>query len=86
MHLAHDQDLAKEAKIAPTIHRENERAALTQREAEVLRLIGDGMKNRDIAEALVISEVTVKVHVQHIFEKLGVRTRTQAALAARRLI
>jgi DNA-binding NarL/FixJ family response regulator len=52
----------------------------------VLRLVGDGLKNREIAEALVISEVTVKAHVRHIFEKLGVRTRTQAALVARRMI
>jgi two-component system nitrate/nitrite response regulator NarL len=38
------------------------------------------MSNREIAEALSISEVTAKVHVRHILEKLGARSRTQAAL------
>jgi LuxR family transcriptional regulator, maltose regulon positive regulatory protein len=51
---------------------------LTPREAEVLGLIARGMKNRDIAQALYISQSTAKVHVRHVFEKLGVRTRSEA--------
>jgi len=51
---------------------------LSPRELEVLGLIARGLRNRDIARALVISESTTKVHVRHILEKLGVRTRTQA--------
>jgi DNA-binding NarL/FixJ family response regulator len=46
-------------------------------------LIAEGLTNRSIAERLFISEATVKVHVQRIFEKLGVRSRTEAALRAR---
>jgi two-component system nitrate/nitrite response regulator NarL len=46
---------------------------------EVLGLLARGFRNRDIAKALVISESTTKVHVRHILEKLGVRTRTEAA-------
>ena len=55
-------------------------AGLTRREREVLALLADGLTNDEIARRLFISVTTVKVHVRHIFEKLGVRTRTQAAL------
>jgi DNA-binding NarL/FixJ family response regulator len=55
------------------------RALLSPRELEVLGLLARGFRNRDIARALVISESTAKVHVRHILEKLGVRTRTEAA-------
>lgn len=55
---------------------------LTKRELEVLRLIAAGMSNRAIAEALVITEKTVKTHVTHILGKLDLADRTQAALYA----
>lgn len=55
---------------------------LTDRELEVLRLVGQGASNRDIAASLFISEKTAKNHLTHIFEKLGVSDRTQAALYA----
>jgi DNA-binding NarL/FixJ family response regulator len=58
---------------------------LTSREIEVLKQIGGGNRNRDIAERLFISEETVKVHIKHIMEKLGASDRTQAvAIAVRR--
>jgi DNA-binding NarL/FixJ family response regulator len=58
---------------------------LTSREMEVLRLVADGSRNRDIAEKLFISEETVKVHIKHIMEKLAASDRTQAvAIALRR--
>lgn len=57
-------------------------AALTPRETEVLGLLCEGLGNSEIASRLVISEKTAKVHVSHIFEKLGVKTRVQAVLAA----
>jgi DNA-binding NarL/FixJ family response regulator len=53
---------------------------LSPRESEVLALLAEGLSNREIGKRLFISEVTVKVHIRHIFEKLGVRTRTQAAI------
>jgi two-component system response regulator DegU len=59
-----------------------EPSALTPREIEVLKLIGRGASNREIAERLFISEKTTKNHVTHIFEKIGVSDRTQAALYA----
>lgn len=49
---------------------------LTKREIEILVNIFDGLKNAEIAEKLFISEITVKKHLQHIFEKIGVNSRT----------
>jgi DNA-binding NarL/FixJ family response regulator len=58
-------------------------AELSERELEVLRLIAKGATNREIAEALVISEGTVKNHISNILGRLNVRDRTQAAIYAR---
>jgi putative two-component system response regulator len=55
---------------------------LTPREHEVLRYLAQGQTNSEIAEALVVSVATVKFHVEHIIAKLGVASRTQAAVRA----
>jgi LuxR family transcriptional regulator, maltose regulon positive regulatory protein len=62
------------------VHPSGSRTAelLTPREAEVYELLRDGLSNRAIAQALFLSEATVKVHLRHIYEKLGVRTRSEA--------
>jgi DNA-binding NarL/FixJ family response regulator len=58
---------------------------LTTREIEVLQQVAEGNRNRDIADRLFISEGTVKVHIQHIMDKLGASDRTQAiTIAVRR--
>ena len=58
---------------------------LTEREIDVLQQVAGGNRNRDIADHLLISEETVKVHVKHIMEKLGAADRTAAvAIAVRR--
>lgn len=61
---------------------ESERPALSRREKEVLRLIARGLTNREIATTLVLSEKTVKNHTSRIFSKLGVGSRTRAAVRA----
>ena len=55
---------------------------LTPREVEVLRLLSQGQTNPQIAQNLMVSRGTVKIHVQHIISKLGVSDRTQAAVRA----
>lgn len=57
---------------------------LTERELEVLRLVAQGLSNREIAEQLVITEMTVRSHVSNILSKLHVVSRIQAALYALR--
>ncbi len=59
--------------------------ALTERELDVLRLLAQGFANKEIAASLTIGEKTVKTHVSNILAKLGVQSRTQAALHAVRL-
>jgi DNA-binding NarL/FixJ family response regulator len=59
-------------------------ATLTDREREVIRLVGQGFKNKDIAEQLVISEATVRHHLTSIFAKLGVADRFELVVYAYR--
>jgi two-component system, NarL family, response regulator LiaR len=61
------------------------RLTLTQRETDVLRLLAQGKSNKEISLALNIGEQTVKTHVSHVLNKLGVPSRTLAALYAIRL-
>ena len=57
-------------------------SALTERELEVLQLIGCGSSNREISQLLWVAETTVKTHVTHIFRKLALRDRAQAVVLA----
>jgi DNA-binding CsgD family transcriptional regulator len=51
---------------------------LTERERDVLALVAEGFTNREVARRLFISPATVRTHLEHVYEKLGVRTRTAA--------
>ncbi len=74
---------AQTAREQPGALKATDEADLTERELEVLRLIARGATNREIAEALVISEGTVKNHISNILGRLNLRDRTQAAIYAR---
>jgi len=71
---------AAAAKLAEGVTR----VQLTPREMATLRLMADGKANKEIASALSISERTVKTHLGHLFEKLGVTSRTEAVKVATR--
>jgi DNA-binding NarL/FixJ family response regulator len=61
---------------------EGEIEPLTTREKEILKMVAQGSSNNDIAEKLFVREVTVKTHLNSIFKKLKVKSRTQAVLLA----
>ncbi len=83
------QALARRARLrlGPRTGRREplEEPPLTRRETDVLRLLADGLTNRQIAKRLFISEKTVGTHVAHIFSKLDVHTRVEAANRAQAL-
>jgi ATP/maltotriose-dependent transcriptional regulator MalT len=58
---------------------------LSAREREVLELVVQGLRNREVGSRLFISEVTVKAHLRRIYAKLGVKSRTEAVIAAAEL-
>jgi DNA-binding NarL/FixJ family response regulator len=60
-------------------HQRLERCGLTRREVEILHLVARGKTNKEIAADLYISPLTVRTHLEHIYQKLGVRSRTEAA-------
>jgi LuxR family maltose regulon positive regulatory protein len=72
-------------KSRPDYHSSALIEQLSEREAEVLQLIAEGLSNREIGQQLFISVTTVKVHARNIYGKLGVNTRTQAVAKARSL-
>jgi LuxR family transcriptional regulator, maltose regulon positive regulatory protein len=78
LHRAGDVPMARRLRLPIRTPRSEMPELLTPREIQVFDLLRSGLSNRAIADALVVSEATVKVHLRHIYEKLGVRTRTEA--------
>ncbi|HVK22593.1 MAG TPA: response regulator transcription factor [Actinokineospora sp.] len=73
------------ARVLDRMRRPDDLAGLTEREREVLTLVGEGLSNREIAERLFLAEKTVKNYVTSVLAKLGMQRRTQAvAWVARR--
>ena len=70
--------------IEPAEHAPSD-TRLTPRQREILQLLCEGRTNKEIASELGMSDNTVRTHLMHVFRALGVRTRTEAALAARRV-
>ena len=69
-------------QLAGSPTRERERSPLSQREREIVALVAQGFKNKEMAEKMFISEQTVKNHLHNIFDKLGVSDRLELALYA----
>jgi DNA-binding NarL/FixJ family response regulator len=76
--------LARHVESFRQKHGRNVGADLSRRETEVMRLIVDGLSNKQISRELVLSERTVKNHISNIYSKLNVKARTQAAVHAYR--
>lgn len=68
--------------IAERLAERTRRRDLTSRETEIVHLLVRGRSNKELAQALFISEDTVKAHLKTLFSKLGVRDRTEAAISA----
>jgi two-component system, NarL family, response regulator LiaR len=69
-------------RLAKDLRQPEGMRSLTERETSVLRLVAEGLANKEIARRLTISERTVKAHLNNVFAKLDVQSRTQAALQA----
>jgi len=69
-------------RLAKDLRQPEGAKSLTERETSVLRLVAEGLANKEIARRLAISERTVKAHLNNVFAKLDVQSRTQAALQA----
>jgi DNA-binding NarL/FixJ family response regulator len=80
--LSSDRTLAAEVGL-PIPRAAKPKQDLTPRESEVHELLAQGLTNEEIATTLYISLSTTKVHVKHIYDKLGVRSRLEAARALR---
>ncbi|MFI6735925.1 response regulator [Nonomuraea sp. NPDC050451] len=75
-------EFTSRAAARPAVPPSERLAVLTAREQETLRMIARGLSNAEIAQAMVVSEHTVKTHVSNVLTKLGLRDRVQAVIAA----
>jgi LuxR family maltose regulon positive regulatory protein len=78
LYAANDAKLAARFGIATRMPTAHAAMQLTPREAEVMDMVASGLSNKEIAQALFVAQSTVKVHLRHAYEKLGVRSRAEA--------
>ena len=76
------RQFAAPSRVGGAERKGRERSPLSQREREIVALVAQGFKNKEIAEKIFISEQTVKNHLHNIFDKLGVSDRLELALYA----
>src|SRR5579884_301800 len=76
------RQFAVPGELGPGTGKSRERSPLSQREREIVQLVAQGYKNKEMAEKMFISEQTVKNHLHNIFDKLGVSDRLELALYA----
>lgn len=79
--LSHEVIQAMSQQLAASVKQDDWKKRLTQREVEIVEALMKGLSNREIAEALHISEPTVKTHLKHIFDKFDVKDRLSLVLA-----
>lgn len=77
-----DPELAQRARHLAKTRKHNGRASLAPRERQLISFVRKGLRNREIAEQLGVTEGTVKVYLHAVFEKLGVSSRTELAIRA----
>ena len=77
-----DPELAERAKILTEAQRGSPKVTLAPRERQLIAYVRSGLRNREIAEKLGVTEGTVKTYLHAVFEKLGVSNRTELAIKA----
>jgi two-component system, NarL family, nitrate/nitrite response regulator NarL len=75
---------AAQTEMASELRNRRDAPTLTRREREILQMLGDGLTAREIADRLVLGTATVKTHLHHLYEKLGVTDRAAAVAVAMR--
>lgn len=78
----HDPELVERAEELSEKLGDREGPALSPRERELIKLVSQGLRNREIAEKLGVTEGTIKVYLHNVFDKLGVSSRTELAIRA----
>jgi two-component system nitrate/nitrite response regulator NarP len=77
-----DPELSERSKRLAETHGDRDGPALSPRERQLINLVRKGLRNREIADQLGVTEGTIKVYLHAVFEKLGVSSRTELAIRA----
>lgn len=75
-------NMSRHLRVIPTVEEHDALASLSERELQVVRLVAEGLSNKEISTRLTLSDKTVKNHLSHILAKMGLTARTQVAVYA----